>query len=122
NDPLVERLVNLRAVIGQNAVSYCDPRISQFHNPFAGVTRIYVNRPNNHVSDSRLKYRICARSSASFCGARFQSNVKRSARRHSPGEIAEAFNFSVIAAGPSMVSSSLAQLAVDATRTNRGIR
>jgi len=112
----------LRAVIGQNAVSYSDARVSQLHNPIARVARIYVNRADNHVSDSSLNYRICAASSASFCGAWLKSNIKRSARRHSPGEIAEAFNLSVIAAGPSMVSSRHNPVVDDENRANRGIR
>jgi hypothetical protein len=69
------------------------------------VTRIYVNRADNHVSDARLKYRIRARGGASFCGARFQSNVKRRPSGHGRGKITEAFNLSVIAARSSMMSS-----------------
>jgi hypothetical protein len=71
DNPLVESLVNLCTVVGQNALSYSDARVSQLHNAFAGVTRIYVNRADNDVADSRLKYRIGARSGASFCGTRF---------------------------------------------------
>jgi hypothetical protein len=86
------------------------------------VTRIYVNRADNHVSDSRLKYRICARSSASFCGARFQGNVKSRPSGHGRGEIAEAFNLSVIAAGSSMVPSCHDSVADDEDCAHRGIR
>jgi hypothetical protein len=35
NNPLVESLINLRAVIGQNALSYPDTRILQLHNALA---------------------------------------------------------------------------------------
>jgi hypothetical protein len=122
DNPFVKSLVNLRALIGQNAVSYSDPRVSQLHNPFARVTRIYINRTDNHISDSRLKYRMCARTGASFCGARFQSNVKRGSSRHRRGEIAEAFNLGVLAAGPSMMSSRHDPVTDDENRANRGVR
>jgi hypothetical protein len=35
NNPLVESLINLRAVIGQKAVSYADARLLQLHNALA---------------------------------------------------------------------------------------
>jgi hypothetical protein len=35
DNPLVESLINLCAVIGQNALSNADARISQLHNAFA---------------------------------------------------------------------------------------
>jgi hypothetical protein len=86
------------------------------------VTRIYVNRANHDVSDSRLEYRICARSSASFCGARFQRNVKRGSGGQWRTKIAKAFNLSVIAAGPAMMSSRHDSIADDQNRANGGIR
>jgi hypothetical protein len=86
------------------------------------VTRIYVNRANHYVSDSRLKYRICARSSASFCGARLQRNVKRGSGGQWRTKIAKAFNLSVIAAGPAMMSSRHDSIVDDQNRTNGGIR
>src|SRR6267143_1036057 len=121
-NPFVESLINLRALIGQNAVSYFDARTSQLHNPFAGVTRIYIDRAENHVSDSRLEYRVCTRSSASFCGARLESHVQRRASRHTCTEMAKAFNLSVIAAGPSMVSSCHDSVTDDENSANRGVR
>jgi hypothetical protein len=86
------------------------------------VARIYVNRADNDVFDSRLKYRICAWSSASFCGARFQRNVKRGPGGQRRAEIAKAFNLSVIAAGSPVMSSRHDSIADDENRSNRGIR
>jgi hypothetical protein len=122
DNPLVESLVNLRAVFGQNALSYTHARVSQLHNTLAGMTRIYINRPDNHVSDSRLKYRVCARSSASFCGAGFQSNVKSRPSGHRRTEIAKALNLSVIAARSSMMSPRHDSVADDERRAHDGIR
>jgi len=85
------------------------------------VTRIYVNRADNDVPDSRLKYRICARSSASFCGTRFQRNVKRGPGGQWRTEIAKAFNLSVIAAGCPVMSSRHDSIADNENRANRGI-
>jgi hypothetical protein len=97
NNPLIESLVKLRTIIGQNAVSHSDACISQLDNSSAGVARIYVSRANHYVFDSRLGYRFRARSSAPCRGARLQSNVKRGASRHTRTEIAKALNLSVIA-------------------------
>jgi hypothetical protein len=121
DNPFVESLVNLRALIGQNVVSYSDARISQLHNPFARVARIYINRADNHVFDSRLKYCICARTSASFCGARFQRDVKRGLGGHGRGEVAKAFNLSVIMARFSMMSFCNDSIVNDEDRSNSGI-
>jgi hypothetical protein len=86
------------------------------------VTGIYVNRADDDVSDSRLKYRICAWKSASFCGARFQCNVKRRSDGWWRTEIAKAFNLSVLAAGSPMMSSRDDSIADYENRANRGIR
>src|SRR4029077_6993266 len=86
------------------------------------MTRIYVNRADNDVSDSRLKYRICAWESASFCGARFQRNVKRGPGGQWRTEIAKAFNLSVLAADSPMTSSRDDSIANNENRANRGIR
>jgi hypothetical protein len=83
---------------------------------------IHVNRADNHVSDSSLEYRICARSGASFCGARFQGNVKRCTDGHGCAEIAEAFNLSVIVARSSMMSLCHDSVADDENCAHRGIR
>jgi hypothetical protein len=112
----------LRAIIGQNTLSYADARISQLDNALAGVTWIHVNRANNHVSDSSLENRVCARSSASFCGARFQRNIKRGPGGHPRGEIAEAFNFSVLATRFPMMSLCDDSIVNDQNCANRGIR
>src|SRR5438876_5849044 len=97
DNPLVENLIKPRTIIGQNALSHSDARISQLHDASAGVARIYVSRANHYVFDSSLDYRIRARSSAPCRGARLQSNVKRGASRHTRTEIAKALNLSVIA-------------------------
>ena len=86
------------------------------------MTRIYVNRADNDVSDSRLKYSICAWKSASFCGARFQCNVKRRSDGWWRTEIAKAFNLRVLAAGSPMMSSLDDSIADNENRANRGIR
>jgi hypothetical protein len=111
----------LRTLIGQNALSYADARISQLHNALARVTRIHVNRTDNHVSDSGLEYRICTRSSASFCGARFQRNVKRRPGGHRRGEIAEAFNLSMITTRSPMMSFCDNSIVNDKHCSDRGI-
>jgi hypothetical protein len=112
----------LRAIIGQNALSHVDARLSQLRNTIAGMPRIYINRSDNHVPDARLKYRFRAGSSVSSCGARLESNVKRSPRGHRCGEIAKAFDLSVIAARSSMVSFCHNSVANDEDRSHRGIR
>jgi hypothetical protein len=121
DNPLVESLIKLRAVIGQNPFAHSCARISQLHNALAGVSRIYVHRANNYVSDSSLEYRICARSGASFCGARFQSNVERRASRNRSTEIAETFNLGMIAARSSMVPLCHDSVADDEDCAHRGI-
>jgi hypothetical protein len=63
----------------------------------AGMTRIYVNRADNDVSDSSLQYCLCAWTSTSGCGAGLKSYVQGRASRHTRSEIAKAFNLSVIA-------------------------
>src|SRR5438876_6154340 len=60
DNPFVESLINLCALISQNAVSYSDPRVSQLHNPFAGVAWFYVIRTDYIVSNLCLTYGICA--------------------------------------------------------------
>src|SRR6266516_1990137 len=97
NNPLVERLVKSRTLISQNALSHFDASISQLHDAFAGVARIYVSCADHHVFDSSLNYRISARSSAPCRRTRLQSNVQCGASRHTRIEIAEALNLSVIA-------------------------
>ena len=47
---------------------------------------------------------MCAGSSATFCGAWLQRNVKRGPGGHRRSEMAEAFNLSVIAARSPVVS------------------
>jgi hypothetical protein len=111
----------LSALIGQNARSYADARISQLHNALAGVTRIYIDRADNDVSDSSLEYCICTRSSTSFCGARFQRNVKRRPGGYGRGEIAEAFNLSVIATRSPMMSFCDDSIVNDKNCADRGI-
>src|SRR5262249_15917425 len=122
DNPLIERLVNLHAVVSQNALSYADACISQLLNALAGMPRIYVDRTDNHVPDTSLEYCICAGSSASLCRAWFQRDVKRGMNRHRRGQITEAFNLSVIAARPSMMSSGHDSIADDQDRSNRRIR
>jgi hypothetical protein len=122
DNPLVERLVNLRAIIGQNAFSYADARISQLHNALAGVTRIYVSRTDNNVSNTSFEYCICAWSSASLCGARFECDVERRTLGHGRCKTAEAFNLSVIAAGSSMMAFRHDPIADNENRADRGIR
>jgi hypothetical protein len=111
----------LRAFIGQNALSHSDASISQLHDAFARVAWIHVSRADNHVSNSSLEYCICARSSASFCGARFQRNVKRGPGGHGRGEIAEAFNLGVIATGLPMMTFSDDSITDDQNRSDGGI-
>jgi hypothetical protein len=122
DNPLVESLVNLCTVVGQNALSYSDARVSQLHNAFAGVTRIYVNRADNNVSDSTLKYCIRAGSSAPSGGAWFQSDIKRSPRRNRRVEIAKTFNLSVRAPCFPMVTFRYNPIVNDQNRSDRGIR
>jgi hypothetical protein len=122
DNPFVKSLVNLRAIIGQNPLSHAHARIPQLHNTVAGVTRIYINRADNHVSDSSLEYGICARTSASPCGTRLQSDIKRGASRHPCAKIAEAFNLGMIAARSSMMALRHDSIVDDEDRANRGIR
>jgi len=122
DDPLIESLVNLGAVVGQNTLSYAHARVSQLHNTVAAVTRIHVNRADNHISDSSLEYRVYARTSASFCGARLESHVQRRASRRRCTEMADAFNLSVIAARCSMMSFCYDSVVNDQNRSDCWIR
>jgi hypothetical protein len=97
DNPFIESLVNLRALIAQNVFSHFDARIAQLLDAFAGVARIYVTRADNYAFDSSLDYRVCAWSSAPGRGARLQSNVQCSASRHTRTEITKALNLGVIA-------------------------
>jgi hypothetical protein len=122
DNPPVKSLVNLCAVIGQNALSYSDAGISQLNDALAGVARIYISCAYNYVSDSSFEYGSCTRSGASFCGARFQRNVKGGPGGQWRTEIAKAFNLRVIAAGSSMMSPRHNSIADDENRSNCGIR
>jgi hypothetical protein len=97
DDPLVESLVNLRAFISQNALSHVHTRISQSQNALSRVTRIYINRTDNDISNTGAEYRICARSSATNRGTRLQGDIQRAPRGHRCTEIAEALYLSVLA-------------------------
>jgi hypothetical protein len=97
DNPLIESLVDPRALIGQNALPYLHTRISQLRDTFAAVPRVHVNCADNHASNPSLEYRVCARRSTSSCGTRLQRDIKRGSRRHGRAETAEALNLSVIA-------------------------
>src|SRR5206468_931353 len=88
---------------------------------FAGVARIYVRRADHYVFDSRLNYRICARSSASCRGARLQRNVQRGASRHTRTEITKAFDLGVIEARLPMIPFRYYPVLDDQNRSNSGI-
>jgi hypothetical protein len=120
-DPFVERFVKPCALFRQDAVPHSDARISQLHNAFAGMPRVYVNRADNNISDASSEYRVCAPAGAPFCGARFESNIQRRASRHACTETAQAFNFSVITACSSMMSFCHDSVADDENCANRGI-
>jgi hypothetical protein len=120
-NPLIERLVNLRAFVRQNAFAYADTRVSQLQDALPGMAWIYVNGADRHVSDTSAEYRICARSGASLCRARFKSNVKGSLTRHGHSEIAEAFYFSVIMAWPTVMSFCNDSIVNDKNCSNHGI-
>jgi len=92
------------------------------NDAFAGVARIYISCAYNYVSDSSFENGSCTWSSASFCGARFQRNVKGGPGGQWRTEIAKAFNLRVIAAGSPMMSSRHNSIADDENRSNRGIR
>jgi len=113
DNPLVESLVKPRAVLSQNALSHIHTRISQLHDTFAGVPRVYVNRADNYVFNASADYRICAGSSAPCCRARLQSNEQCGARRHGRTEIAETLNLSVIATRFPMMPSGYYSIVYD---------
>jgi hypothetical protein len=111
----------LRTLIGQNALPHFDTCISQLHDAFAGVPRIYVSRADNDVSNTSFKYRICAWCSAARGRTRLQSNVQRGARRHGRAEIAEAFNLGVIATRSAMMALRPYSIINDQNRSNGGV-
>jgi hypothetical protein len=91
------------------------------NDAFAGVPRVYVSCAHNDVSDTSLDYRICAWSGAPRCRTRLQSNVQCGARGHRRTEIAEALNFSVIAARFLVVSFRYYPIVYDQNRSNSRI-
>jgi hypothetical protein len=121
DNPFIESLVKPRAVITQNTFSHFDARLSQFHDAFAGVARIYVSGADHYVFDSSHNYRICARSSAPCRGARLQSDVQRGAGRHTRTEITEALNLGVIATRGPMMPLRYDSIIIDQNRSNSGI-
>jgi hypothetical protein len=122
DNPLVESLIKPHAVLGQNALSHIHTRISQLHDAFAGVPRVYINRADNYVFNASADYRICAGSSAPCCRARLQSNEQRGARGHGRTEIAETLNLSVIATRFPMVSFRYYSIVDDQNSSNSWIR
>jgi hypothetical protein len=92
------------------------------HDAFAGVARIYVNRADNHVSNTSVEYRICARSSAPRSRARLERDVQRGARRRGRAKIAETLNLSVIATRFAMMSFRYYSIVYDQNRSNGWIR
>jgi hypothetical protein len=121
DNPLVESLVKLRAVIGQNFLPYAHACVSQLHNTVAGMPRIYIYRADNHIPDTSLEYSIGARSGAPFCGAWFEGYVQRGIPGHRRSEIPEAFNLSVIVTCSPMMSFRHNSISDDENRPNRWI-
>src|SRR6266487_1219305 len=122
DNPLIESLVNLRAFISQNSFPHSDVRISQLRDAFAGVTRVYVSRSDNHVSNPSAKYCICAWCCAPHGRTRLERNVQRGPRRHGRTEIAETLNLSVIATRFPMASFRYYSIVYDQNRSNSRIR
>jgi hypothetical protein len=122
DDPLVEGLVKLRTLIGQNAFTHRDTGISQLHDAFAEVPRVYVSRADNYVSNTSVEYCIGARSSAPCGRTRLQSDVQRGACGHGRVEIAEALNLGMIATRFSMVAFRYYSIVYDQDRSNSRIR
>jgi hypothetical protein len=104
DNPLVESLVEPRALIGQNALPHLDTRILQLRDTVAAVPRVHVNCADHDASNASLEYRVCAWSSAPGRGTWLQSNVERASCRYGRIEIAQTLNLSVIAARFSMMS------------------
>jgi hypothetical protein len=121
DNPFIESLVNLRALIAQNVFSHFDARVAQLHDTFAGVARIYVTRADHYAFDSRLDYRICACSGAPCRGAWLQSNVQRGASRYTRTEITKALNLSVIAPRFPMMPFRYYSIVNDQNRSDRWI-
>jgi hypothetical protein len=118
HDPLVESLINLRAVFGQNTLSDAKSGLSQPYDAFAGVPRVQVNRADNHTLDSSLQYRICAGGSAPGRGAWLESDIQSCASGNTAAEMAKAFNLSVIAARFSMVPPRYDSIVNDQNRSD----
>jgi hypothetical protein len=122
DNPFIEGLVNLRAFISQNTLSHVHTSISQLHDAFAGVPRVYVSRTDNHVSNTSAEYCICAWCCAPRGRTRLEGNVQRGPRGHRCTEIAKALDLSVIASRFPMVSLRYYSIVYDQDRSNGRIR
>jgi hypothetical protein len=122
DNPLVENLIESRAIFRQNTLSHFHTRFSQLDDASAGVPRVYVNRADDDVFDSCGEYRTCAWSSAPRGRARLQSNVQRRLRWHGRTEISETLDFRMIAPSFPMVSFGYHSIVYDQHRSHSRIR
>ena len=104
DNPFVEALVKMRALLSQNPIAYMDTGISQLRNASPRMTRIHIRRSGDDIFYAGLHNCIRAWACAPERGAGFQRDVEYRASGYFGAECAQALDLSMFVARPSMMA------------------
>ena len=98
---MVERFIDLNAIVLKHAAGNLYPSIFQDLKSHACMARVWIGGPNHHATDLRINDGVCARWGSPVSRTWFESNEEGRALSSVPSffAIVQRFNFGVRPAG-----------------------